>query len=133
MSKSPKFSKSITTRSRHKLSPQLDVLVRVLSPGLAEWSPSEHKGASLCPWIGPLPEPVGGMSAELLATVARGAAPASWYVCVCARQSGAGLECSFVLRVGKANCPKPRWWCLRTVNALTVAVALRWAEMRGAQ
>jgi len=133
MQKSPKLSKSITSRSHHALSPQLDVLVRVLTPGLAEWSPSDHRGASLCPWIGPLPEPVGGMPAELLATVARGASVASWYVCVQPADNGARLECSFLLRVGKVNCPKPRWWLLRTQNPLTVAICLRWAELRGAQ
>jgi hypothetical protein len=133
MNKSPKLSKSITSRSKHQLSPQLDVLVRVLMPGFAEWSPSDHRGASCCPWVGPLPEPIGGMSAELLATVARGASVAFWYVCVEAVEAGSRLRCSFLLRVGHPSCPKPRWWRLATNEALTVPVCLRWAETRGQQ
>jgi hypothetical protein len=128
--KSPKLSKSITSRSRHSLSPQLDVLVRVLRPGLAEWSPSDHRGASLCPWVGPLPEPIGGMSSELLTTVARGDTVASWYVCVEAVEHGSRLACSFLLRVGHPTCPRPRWWQLATGRPLTVAICLRWAELR---
>jgi hypothetical protein len=130
---SQKLSKSIPKRSKQILSPQLDVLVRVLRPGLGEWCPSDHRGASLCPWIGPLPEPVGGMSAELLATVARGSSAASWYVCVEAVEHGTRLACSFLLRVGHPTCPRPHWWRLNTTLALTVPVCLRWAEIRGRQ
>lgn len=128
-----KLNKHIVKRSHHKMVSQLDIIARLVAPGMTEWAPASHKTTSLGLWCGPLPRPDGmTISAELLGSVVAEGRPIQWYVGVTPNSNGTLLVCSFVVRVGARHCPNPRWWKLNCVDQLTADVQLHWAEKRKA-
>jgi hypothetical protein len=122
------MNRRIPKRSRHKLSPQLDILCKLVAPALVEWSPAANPETSLGAWHGPLPHPLGSvLSAVQLGSVVAGDRHAQWFVGVTPARNGTRLVCEFLLRVGAPHCPNPRWWRLVTGVPLCPEVQLFWA------
>jgi hypothetical protein len=125
------MNKRIPQRSHHKKVSQLDLICSLVSPGLREWSPAENKTTSLGRWNGPLPQPVGtSLAADSLGLLVAELRHHQWFVAVAPNTQGTALECYFVLRVGAANCPNPRWWKLSSADPISSSVQLHWATSR---